>query len=84
MVAFSEPFNQYYEVPYNVSSVFTGRDNILQRLHDTCIPSQEQALNRQQKRYVLYGLGGSGKTQICLKFAEESREKYGQCAMMLI
>lgn len=76
LVTFSEPFNQYFEVPYNVSSVFTGRDDILRKLHDNCVPRQEQAANRVQKRYVIYGLGGSGKTQICLKFAQDSREKF--------
>ncbi|KAI9866891.1 MAG: hypothetical protein M1813_000833 [Trichoglossum hirsutum] len=29
-----------------------------------------------QKRFVLYGLGGSGKTQVCLKFAQDYREKF--------
>lgn len=30
----------------------------------------------QQRKFVLYGLGGSGKSQLCLKFAEDHRERY--------
>lgn len=28
-----------------------------------------------QKRYVIYGLGGSGKTEFCCKFAQDNREQ---------
>lgn len=56
--------------------MFTGRSDVLQKLNDTCVPRKEQSLNRQQKRYVIHGLEGSGKTRICLKFAEDSREKF--------
>ena len=79
-----ESFNQYYEVPYNVSSVFTGRGDILRKLHDTCVPRQGQILDGVQNRYVIHGLGGSGKTQICLKFAHDCREKYAHHYMTMI
>lgn len=67
--------NKYYNVPYNVSSKFTGRDDVCQRLQETCLPSSVALALKSQKRFVLYGLGGSGKTQICLKFAQDTREK---------
>lgn len=79
LVTFIKSSNEYYEVPYDVSSVFTGRKNILQNLHDAFVPRHEQVSERVQKRYVIYGLGGSGKTQICLKFAQDCREKYAHC-----
>lgn len=31
---------------------------------------------RQQKRYVVYGVGGSGKTQFCCKYAENFQQRY--------
>lgn len=67
--------NKYYNIPYNVSSTFTGRDGICQRLQETCLLSSGALALTGQKRFVLYGLGGSGKTQICLKFAQDNREK---------
>lgn len=67
--------NRYYEIPRNPSSAFTQRDEVYTRLREACLPSDDPALQTQQRRFVLYGLGGSGKTQLCLKFAEEYREK---------
>jgi hypothetical protein len=68
--------NKLYEIPHNVSSVFTGREDILQRLSESCLPPRTQDNLGVQRRFVLYGLGGSGKTQVCLKFAQDHRERY--------
>ena len=45
--------------------MFTGRSAYLQRLKDHFVS------NAMRKSFLLHGLGGIGKTQICLKFAEE-------------
>ena len=68
--------NKYFEVPSNVSSIFTGREDICQDLQERCLPSSPPSAQKTQKIYVLHGLGGSGKTQICLKFAQDHRERY--------
>ncbi|KAF7333600.1 FabD/lysophospholipase-like protein [Mycena sanguinolenta] len=47
------------------SQIFHGRQAILDSMHRFF--AQETG---KQKRYVLYGLGGAGKTQIALKFIE--------------
>ena len=70
------PHNKYFEVPRNVSSIFTGRQDICRDLQERCVPSDPPSAQKTQKRYVLYGLGGSGKTQVCLKFAQDHRERY--------
>lgn len=72
----SNVYNKHYEVPHNVSSVFTGREDICQQLTKSCLPSRPVDNAPNQKRFVLYGLGGSGKTQVCLKFAQTHRERY--------
>ncbi|KAL9606787.1 MAG: hypothetical protein Q9179_000077 [Wetmoreana sp. 5 TL-2023] len=72
----SRPHNKYFEVPRNPSSVFTGRDEVCEQLHAHCSPSGKTNIQRQQKRFVIHGLGGSGKTQVCLKFAEDHREEF--------
>ncbi|KAJ6459236.1 P-loop containing nucleoside triphosphate hydrolase protein [Mycena sanguinolenta] len=46
---------------------FHGRRTILDTMHQFFAQD-----NQKQKIYVLYGLGGAGKTQIALKFIEES------------
>ncbi|KAJ6479605.1 P-loop containing nucleoside triphosphate hydrolase protein [Mycena sanguinolenta] len=49
------------------SRIFHGRRTILDALHQFFAQDTQK-----QKIYVLYGLGGAGKTQIALKFIEES------------
>ena len=50
------------------STLFTGRDEYLQRLRNYFLSS----IDDKRKSFLLYGLGGIGKTQICLKFIEEA------------
>ncbi|KAN0070689.1 hypothetical protein V8E54_011558 [Elaphomyces granulatus] len=69
-------YNKHYSVPHNSTGIFTGRDDVLQKIHDCCLPSRNENTLTTQKRFILYGLGGSGKTQICTRFAEVHREVF--------
>ncbi len=71
-----ESYNKFYEVPHNVSSIFTGRDDISGKLRAKCLPVELPNTQREHKVFVLYGLGGIGKTQVCLNFAQSHRERY--------
>ncbi|KAF8156962.1 P-loop containing nucleoside triphosphate hydrolase protein, partial [Crassisporium funariophilum] len=51
----------------NSSTLFTGRKEVLQQLKVHFAPH----VDRKRRMFLLYGMGGIGKTQICLKFAEE-------------
>ncbi|KAJ6547732.1 hypothetical protein DFH09DRAFT_634051 [Mycena vulgaris] len=53
------------------SRIFHGRQNILDKIHQFFT----QDLNNQHI-FLLYGLGGAGKTQISLKFIEESSSRF--------
>lgn len=64
--------NEYFLVPHTVSQHFTGRHEMLQVLKDKLIPNR---IVKDQQRFVLYGLGGSGKTQMSLKLAQDRQEK---------
>ena len=50
------------------STFFMGREDYLQRLKDHFSTHAKG----QRKSFLLYGLGGIGKTQICLKFIEQN------------
>ncbi|CAI7648569.1 unnamed protein product [Penicillium glandicola] len=63
--------NQHFLVPLAVSDNYTGRERLAQGLQEKLL-----APNIRQKRFVLYGLGGSGKTQFCLKFASDNRDNF--------
>ncbi|KIL63586.1 hypothetical protein M378DRAFT_164267 [Amanita muscaria Koide BX008] len=54
------------------STFFTGRDSYLQALKDHFSPNP----NGERKKFLLYGMGGIGKTQICLKFIEKYGKKW--------
>lgn len=59
-------------IPHDVTRDYIGREDIGRMLEGNCLPSQiADAFN---KCGVLVGLGGIGKTQACLKFAEDHRE----------
>lgn len=62
--------NRHYLVPFQVSEHYTGREKLALGLQERLL-----APLAQQKRFVLYGLGGSGKTQFCLKFASDYKER---------
>jgi hypothetical protein len=56
------------------SSYFTGRKVYLDKLEAYFSP--RPAGGKSRRRYVLYGMGGAGKTQICLKFIEDYSHLY--------
>ncbi|KAK9442360.1 tetratricopeptide repeat domain-containing protein [Metarhizium brunneum] len=67
--------NEYFETPQSVTSLFTGREDLLDDLSRTFIQSGNPRAEAQ-RRFVVYGLGGAGKTQFCCKFAEENRDRF--------
>ncbi|KAI5924026.1 tetratricopeptide repeat domain-containing protein [Camillea tinctor] len=68
--------NKYFKTPQSVSSIFTGRESLLLELNRSFIQSPGPLRNQHQRRFVIHGLGGSGKTQFCCKFAEDNRERF--------
>lgn len=67
-------YNKHYCIPRNLSAIFTGRNDVIQEIYKGCLATNAEGTLVKQKRFVLYGLGGSGKTQACLKFAQDYRE----------
>jgi len=59
-----------------LSTTFTGRKDILERLSKDLDPSIPSVALRNQRIFVLYGLGGTGKTQIMAKFVDEFGDQY--------
>ena len=54
----------------NSSSLFVGREDVLDKLRKIFIHSDDGKLMSRHS-CLLWGIGGIGKTQICLKFIEE-------------
>jgi len=55
-----------WNVPIRRNLLFTGRREVLQRLHDRLAAGKPAALTQPQ---AISGLGGIGKTQTALEYA---------------
>ena len=58
----------------NPSSRFTGRTEAIAKIrrHFTTNPDD---IVQERKVFLLYGMGGIGKTQICSKFVQEMSDR---------
>lgn len=68
--------NELFLVPRCSSTYFTGR-----HVHAKIVKEQFSAVDSpheasRHKICVIYGLGGSGKTQFCLRYAEDNKPRY--------
>ncbi|KFY88696.1 hypothetical protein V500_06177 [Pseudogymnoascus sp. VKM F-4518 (FW-2643)] len=78
--------NKHWIVPRPVNNLFTGRTELLDRMKkalsviDTSLTDKQKAdINispDKQKIFVITGLGGQGKSEICLKVASLMRELF--------
>lgn len=65
-----------YLVPRNSSPQFTGRKRQAEEVRESFnnqLGSLEQDTRCEHKIVVIHGMGGSGKTQFCLRYAEDNR-----------
>src|SRR2546421_3363628 len=62
-----------WSVPYRRNPFFTGREAVLQRLHQVLHSQAVAALTQAQ---AISGLGGIGKTQTALEYAYRYRDEY--------
>jgi hypothetical protein len=67
-------YNKHFEVAPHLSPVFTGQGQIGKRLEAAFAPLEYNC--PFQRRFVLFGMGGAGKTQICLQYADNYRDRY--------
>ena len=69
-------YNKHFEVHFNPSSRFIDRSDIQAEIEETCLSSPVLNAPTAQRIFVINGLGGSGKTQLALKFAHDYRGRY--------
>ena len=58
----------------NPSNRFTGRTEVVAKLKRHFF-NQTNDVVKKRKFFLLYGMGGIGKTQICLKFLEDMSDQ---------
>ena len=70
--------NKYFHVPHRVSSIFTGQIRLHLELRKKMIKPAWSHSPPRRRVFVLCGMGGSGKTQFCLKFVQDHMDRYVQ------
>jgi tetratricopeptide (TPR) repeat protein len=71
--AFPGALPSLWNVPYRRNPYFTGREDLLTRLHELLHSGKATALTQPQ---AISGLGGIGKTQTAVEYAYRSRGDY--------
>lgn len=66
--------NVHWMIPRTVNSLFTGRAELLDRIRDA-VNGNVNYNAREQKRFIISGLGGQGKSEVCLMVANLMREE---------
>jgi phage/plasmid-associated DNA primase len=66
--------NMHWMVRRTVNTLFTGRTEIMDRIQDAFC-SHSTVCFTAQKRFVITGLGGQGKSEISLKAASLMRQE---------
>lgn len=73
--------NKHFDIPKPVDQFYTGREREAEQLKTWLLSgscyrrgSAAKKTLDKQKRFVIYGVGGSGKTQFCCKYAEDNRD----------
>ena len=64
----------HWMVPRAVNSLFIGRSEVVKRMQITLRNNGPDAT--KQTRVVIIGIGGMGKSEVCLKVADLIREEY--------
>ena len=65
------PSNVHWCVPRSVNTFFTGRVEILERIKNAITSTADVSM---QRRFVITGIGGQGKSEVCLRIADQVRE----------
>lgn len=71
----ARPRNKHFHIPQAVSSIFTGREDVSRTVEDSLFAQESTQSFSQQRRFIIHGIGGSGKSQFCSKFAQDHRER---------
>lgn len=69
----------HWKVPRTVNSLFTRRTALLVRIQAVLL--SDATSSNKQKRFVITGLGGQGKSEICLQVANLLKDEY-VCIML--
>ena len=62
-------------MPQLVNPHFSGRTGLLRNLQEVFCNSDGNGEEKKHKIFVICAMGGAGKSEFCLKFAYENKER---------
>ncbi|KAI9708927.1 MAG: hypothetical protein M1820_003621 [Bogoriella megaspora] len=71
--ALEDTITRFYHLPFAPNNKFRAREDVLQDIQETLDPDN---ITSAAQSLALFGMGGVGKTQIAMKFAHRSLERY--------
>ena len=69
--------NRHLHLPKEATTHFIGREDMLESLKAALLPGGSTRTSPGRKSFVIYGMGGSGKTELCSNFASHHKHRYG-------
>jgi hypothetical protein len=66
--------NVHWTVTRSTNNLFVGRDAILTTTEKSIRHSLQDVNTTRQQRFVITGMGGQGKSEICLQLADRVRQ----------
>jgi hypothetical protein len=70
--------NKPFFPPEDAEQAFIGRQESFRQLERSFFPAGVINTSPELKSFVVYGMGGVGKTQLCSQFAKQYRNQYGK------
>lgn len=67
--------NEHFSIPQGAVKNYTGRATLLDEVKHAFNAPSDLSQVGLQRRIVIYGLGGSGKTQFCCEYASLCRQR---------
>ena len=71
-IAFAS-INKHWYIQHPSISEWIGRQKELQKMRKALLDPESDVDFPEQKRFVIHGISGSGKTQLACKFAQDYR-----------
>jgi signal recognition particle GTPase len=65
----------HWIVPRIVNSLFTGRNAVIKRMQSALGDNGSDTTKQQRVVITITGMGGMGKSEVCLKVADLMREE---------
>ncbi|EAW20855.1 tetratricopeptide repeat domain protein [Aspergillus fischeri NRRL 181] len=71
-----EARNQHLYTPLLPSVNYIGRKEIREQIRQALLLPETEFIRQSQRRLIVHGIAGSGKSQLCTNFASDNRESY--------